>query len=368
MSDLDGIAIVTEPSRAFLNERQLLDYRNQREKCLRWLLGLGKDPEKATGYAFQTVKARGYRIDAFYRWVWEQEGSYTADVTHDHADAYLVHLAYQEKSNAHKSNCRKAVRMLFKWRQHTHGLPEWEPQLSFSSDDGTTNPRDYLTRTERRKVREAALEYGSIPTYGDLTPDQRDRWRAYLAQRFEKPMADVSPQDWERANGWKIPSLVWVSLDAGLRPIEVERAVTSWVDTDNGVLRIPKDQSSKNRDNWLVGLQDRTVEVLERWIDERPTYEMYDGTDALWLTRQGNPYQSASLKYVLHRLCDIAEIKTESRSMSWYAIRHSTGTYMTREEDLAAAQIQLRHKSPETTMKYDQAPVEDRRDALDRMG
>lgn len=54
--------------------------------------------------------------------------------------------------------------------------------------------------------------------------------------------------------------------------------------------------------------------------------------------------------------------------MSWYAIRHSVGTYMTREEDLAAAQAQLRHKSPETTMRYDQTPVEDRRDALDKMG
>ena len=41
---------------------------------------------------------------------------------------------------------------------------------------------------------------------------------------------------------------------------------------------------------------------------------------------------------------------------------------MTREEDLAAAQPQLRHKRPEMTMKYDSAPLDDRRDALDRMG
>jgi integrase len=40
---------------------------------------------------------------------------------------------------------------------------------------------------------------------------------------------------------------------------------------------------------------------------------------------------------------------------------------MTREEDLAAAQAQLRHKSVQTTMKYDQTPVEDRRAALNRM-
>ncbi|PSQ23323.1 hypothetical protein BRD01_06770 [Halobacteriales archaeon QS_8_65_32] len=30
-------------------------------------------------------------------------------------------------------------------------------------------------------------------------------------------------------------------------------------------------------------------------------------------------------------------------------------------------QAQLRHKSEQTTMRYDQTPVEDRRDALDRM-
>lgn len=41
---------------------------------------------------------------------------------------------------------------------------------------------------------------------------------------------------------------------------------------------------------------------------------------------------------------------------------------MTREEGLAAAQAQLRHKSEQTTMKYDQTPVEDRKDALERMG
>jgi len=54
--------------------------------------------------------------------------------------------------------------------------------------------------------------------------------------------------------------------------------------------------------------------------------------------------------------------------MSWYAIRHLTGTYMAREEGFAAAQTQPRHLSPESTMKYDQVPVEDRQDALDRMG
>jgi len=306
-------------------------------------------------------------MDRFYRWVWENYGGYTVNVTHDHADAWMTHLAQRDVSATHKRNSQKAVKMLFKWREHEHGLGPWEPKITFSADS-SNNPRDYLTREERGKIREAALEYGAIPAYNNLSPNERDRWKQYLAMRFEKPKSDVRPADWERANGWKIPSLVWTSLDAGLRPVEVKRSNVGWIDVDNQVLRIPKEESSKNRDHWIVGLRERTAEALKKWLEEREAYPQYDDTDAVWLTRKGNPYHVSSLRYLLHKLCDIADIDHEHRQMSWYAIRHSVGTYMTREEDLAAAQAQLRHKSPETTMKYDQTPVEDRRDALERMG
>ena len=41
---------------------------------------------------------------------------------------------------------------------------------------------------------------------------------------------------------------------------------------------------------------------------------------------------------------------------------------MTAEWDLKAAQSQLRHKSPQSTMRYDQTPIEDRKEALERIG
>jgi integrase len=368
MSGVEDVTLVPEPSEEYLGERQLFDYREHRKKCIKWLLGIGKNPDKAEGYAFQTVYNRAYRMDQFYRFVWELEGGYTVQVTHNHADEYMQELAYQDHTNAHKDSTQKAVKMLFKWLEHERGYDHWEPEISFSTSDGSTQPRDYLTADERRKIREAALEYGSIPAYKSVSPNERDRWKAYLAQRFEKPKSEVKPADWERANGWKIPSLVSTSLDAGLRPIEVERAVVSWVDLDNGVLRIPKEESSKNVENWIVPLRDRTVTMLERWLEQRDQYEQYSETEKLWLTRQRNPYQSSTLGRLLRDLCEIAGIDCENRKMSWYAVRHSTGTYMVREEDLAAAQSQLRHKRPETTMKYDQVPPEDRKDALDRMG
>jgi integrase len=306
-------------------------------------------------------------MDQFYRWIWKQESGYTARISHDYADGWMRYLAQEDYSSTHQTNCQKAVKMLFKWWAHERGGSKWDPEFTFTNNDGH-NPKDYLTRDERTKIRDAALEYGSIPSYSNVTPRERDRWKQYLAQRFEKPKSAVTREDWKRANSWKIPSLVWASLDAGLRPVEVERATVSWVDTENCVLRIPQRDSAKSQEAWIVSLRERTAKFLNRWLTEREQYAQYDESEKLWLTRQGNPYNSNSLRYLLQRLCGIANIETNNRQMSWYTIRHSTGTYMTREEDLAAAQTQLRHKSPETTMKYDQTPVEDRRDALDRMG
>jgi integrase len=365
---LRKITVLTEPTEDLLNERQQTDFRTTRQNCLKWLVTFGKNPSKAEGYARSTVKTRAHRMDQFYRWVWQQKtDGYTTNITHDHADAWLKHIAMTDHSAAHKSNCRKSLLMLFRWREHEHGLDEWTPDYTFSAPNRSTTPRDYLTRDERTKIREAALEHGSVPAYGNLSPEERDRWKAYLAQRYGKPKEDVVPDDWERANGWKVPSLIATSLDAGFRPIEVERASPRWVDVDNSVLRIPKAESSKNEAHWVVSLQDDTADMLDRWLAQRDTNPMYDDSDHLWLTREANPYGSSALRQVLRRLCDTAGIDYEHRQMSFYALRHSTGTYMTREEGLAAAQTQLRHTSEQTTMKYDQVPVEDRQNALDRM-
>ncbi len=351
-----------------MTSRQLIDYREHRTSFINWLLSLGKDPEYGEGYADETARVRACRADQFYRWVWDHEDHYTTAVTHDHADAYMEELAYSDESRNNSANKMKALKTLFRWRTHKLGDDEWEPEITFSNDTATTNPKDFLTVEERKKLREAALDYKSVPHYNSLTPEEREGWRTHLAQRFEKPKHEVGPDDFERANSWKYPSLVWTSLDAGLRPVEVMRSTVRWVDLQNNVLRIPKEESSKNKDNWVVSLTDRTASALERWLSERQYYDKYSDSDSIWLTRDGNPYQSYSLNYLLRNVCEDADIETEKRDITWYSIRHSVGTYMTREEGLAAAQAQLRHKSPETTLRYDQTPPEERREALDKIG
>jgi hypothetical protein len=93
MADHSDLPFVTEPAEEFLNSRQQTDYEEEREACLQWLLSIGKNPERGEGYAFGTVKPRSYRMDQFYRWVWEHEGEYTTNVQTDHAEKWTRYLA-----------------------------------------------------------------------------------------------------------------------------------------------------------------------------------------------------------------------------------------------------------------------------------
>jgi len=369
MTKTDETRAVPEKTKDQLNDRQLTDYQNYMQQMVKWLLNVGKNVDKAEGYSQYTIETAIYQIDKFHRFVWEElEDGYTLQITTDHADRFMQHIAVKDWQQSYKASLQKSVKREMKYRKHRHGGQEWDPDISYYDQGTTHQPRDFLSKQERAKIREAALQYGSIPSYSNLTKQERSQWKAHLAQRFEIPKNTVSKKHWKKANSYKFPSLVWTSLDAGLRPVEVERSKTSWIDLDNQVLRIPKDESSKNSNNWVVALTDRTTEALKKWLEERKQYDKYQGRNEIWLTRRGNPYQSDSLAYLMKKLCDIADINYENREMTWYTIRHSVGTQMSHEEGLAAAQAQLRHEDERTTMRYDQAPVEDRKDALNRMG
>lgn len=361
---VQGIVLLTSASRESLNKRQEVAYESHRKDLIKWLTSMGKSPDELEGYAHDTAKSYANVLDKFHRWAWVHGGGYTLDLEHDDAETYLRNMVLSEEdySSSYLDNIKLALKAYFRYRDDAE---EWEPDITISSDSGAKQPKDYLLAEERKMIREASLEYGTVPNYFGLDPEGREKWKKYLGRRFGKAVKDVGPEEFKRANGFKYPSIVHTSLDAALRPIEVGRAKTYWVDIDNAALHIPADEASKGEDNWSVSLTRETAEYLARWLEEREMYEKYDDTDALWLTRHENPYSSSSLKHLLTQLREIAGI---DRDLSWYAIRHSTGTYMAREEDLGAAASQLRHQTTETTMKYDNISIEDRRDALDRMG
>ncbi|MDR9429987.1 MAG: hypothetical protein RI568_04705 [Natronomonas sp.] len=135
--------------------------------------------------------------------------------------------------------------------------------------------RDYLHRGAFKQLYSAALEYGSVKSYHSVTPEERDRIKTYLARLEGVPKEKIGPEEFKEANSWKVPSLIAVTLDTGLRPIEVGRASVDWVNLDSHELNIPKEESTKNEAYWNCTLKNRTVNVLSRWLDERATYEKY---------------------------------------------------------------------------------------------
>ncbi|MFP4218048.1 MAG: tyrosine-type recombinase/integrase [Salinarchaeum sp.] len=365
---VDGIVLVTEDSKEYLNPKQEITYREHRRELAEWMLALGKNPSKAEGYSYSTAKNRMNRLDLFYRFVWDREGRYIQDLTTDHADAWMRWLARQDYKESTKCHYQKAAHTLFKWKRHARGHDvEWEPEIEYSDPSTNYQPRDYLTREDRRKLREAAMEYGSVPHYNSVTPAERDRWKTYLAQRLQKPKNEVTMKDWEKANSFKYTSMIYTALDAGLRPCEIERANIQWVDTDNGVLRIPREESSKNRENWIVALKAETVSILKHWKNERQTREKYDGRDALWLTMYGNRYNKDSFRDVFRKIATEAGLDLDNRDLTPYSIRHSTATYVASEEGLAVAAQQCRHKSKRTTEKYEHSSVDRQADAVNRI-
>lgn len=360
-------------SNEFLNYRQRVDYNEHRRALIEWLDARGKNPEKHNGYSDQVVSNYAYRIDKFYRWVWTEYQGYTTQITDEHADEYIDAFAkdrFQKDngdtySGSHKRKTANAIEAMFEWRARERGGKSWSPNVTFS--EGTANQADPFNKREQQMLREAALELDTIPAYNDLSPDARDRWKGYVAQKLGKPKANVSPDDWDRLNkSWELPSLILTALDTGMRPIGIERMNMNWLHLDKGEIEVPPSEIIKDGANTSMVLRDQTVKALRRWKEERETYAKYDDSDAVWLNRKGNRYNSDTLNYLLDKLCAEAEVSQENRKITWYSIRRTVGTYLISEGDLAQAQAQLRHKKPTSTMRYAESPPEERRDSLDK--
>lgn len=141
---LADLPITTEKAAAQLDDKQHLLYEDHRKKLARWALTMGKNPARADGYAPETVKMRLYRLDKFYRFIWDNN-EFTLDASPDHADDWMRHLAKTDNSQTYNAACEKAVKMLFKWRRDEYAETiTWDPVITFSSNTAGTTPRHYF--------------------------------------------------------------------------------------------------------------------------------------------------------------------------------------------------------------------------------
>lgn len=154
-----NVSIVLQPSEDYLNRAQLPSYNSHRGTFIEWLEEKGNDEDAETGYAFSTVRRTAHDHDTFARWVWINDGGFTTDLGTEQARDYLDELAGDEDSSAtHRANTLKSRKRYHRWVG-----AEWEPCKSSSGDNGGGNPKDWLTKPERKTVREAALDMGTAP-------------------------------------------------------------------------------------------------------------------------------------------------------------------------------------------------------------
>ena len=207
-----------------------------------------------------------------------------------------------------------------------------------------------------------------MKSYHSVSPDERSQSKAFVAQRLGIPKKKVGPEEFKKANSWKHPSMITVTLDTGLRPIEVGRAKVSWVNLEDNELNIPKDEVTKNEAHWNCAIKGRTAKALKRWLDERASMDKYDDRDELWLTQKSSPYSSKSYNALLHRVIESGDTSVpEHKQISWYSIRHGVATYWANHVGPHHAQEQLRHKSLNTTMKYLHSDAETRNSAVEQI-
>ncbi|MUV60207.1 site-specific integrase [Halobacterium sp. CBA1126] len=334
------------------------DYHDFKHSFMEWLLTEGKDTYRLKGYSDSTVEHTHYKVDEAYRWKWSQTGEYTTTFTPEDATE-LVDFMVRKTSHPDRYvyGFEKSVRRLFKYfrEELNRDVPEWEHDIPIQQSKGSSDHiKDKFSPAEMNAVYEAALGEYSLPSYHNknLSSDARSELKALVAQRLGMPKEDVGPSDFTDASSWKVPSIIAVTADTGLRPIEVGRAQVDWFDLENNLMVVPADESTKNRENWECWLSSKTSNAVGNWLEEREQNSKYDGRGELWLTRQGNKYKARALNKMLDKLMESAGIDSNTRQLSWYSFRHGAATLWVREEDLARAKTQLRHKSIKTTEKY----------------
>jgi len=331
---------------------------------IQFLMEKGKNTFKEEGYAPDTVQTTHYKIEQVYRWKWQDEGGFTKEITPDDAGRFVNELVKESPlADREVRDFIKAIKRLFKWFNDNHGTDyDWTyDHLNELEQRGASKRRHYFEQYEMTALYNAAVEMGSLRSYHSVSPEQRDRLKIHLAQRLEKPKEAVGPDDFKTANSWKFPSLLAMSIDLGLRPIEVERARTDWLWLGDEKVVIPRDESSKEKDDWECSLTPRSVRALRRWLTERQSYEKYDETNRIWLTKYDNPYGTDALNDFLGRLLPMTDIKPRNRDLTWYSIRRGAATMWANNIGLEHASEQLRHKKLETTKRYTKGETDERK-------
>lgn len=362
---------ISQETAELVGPRLRIPLIQEAEDFYEFMLEKGKEPEEGVGLAPGTAENYLSRYDQLLRAGYAFSRGQMTELNQDICDRIekalnddeIVKEDGESYSPASKRKFQNTLEKYHEFRAERGGN-QWNTTYTFKEQSSIE--RDYFRREERAELRKAALNFGQLPHYNSVTPKERDRIKAHLAQKKGIPKSEINREIWDREREcMKIPSLINTALDAALRPIEVENSGVGWLRLDINELYVPKENSAKGRENWKVALRPETSRLNEAWMEQRAALPKYDNRREIWLNQKGNPYDKKTLNDLLRRLLEKTDINTENRDLSWYSIRHSTGTYIVEDGNLGQANSQLRHESLESTLRYDHSPTDSRSETLD---
>lgn len=334
------------------------DFKQFKIDFIEWLLTEGKDTYRKEGFAESTTTTTHYKIEEAYRWLWNETKEYSTEFPQDRATQLLDELMkFSDHPDSYIYIVEKSLRRLFKYFRESKNreLPEWEHDIPVepSRDSGKDEHiKDRFYPEEMNRLYEAALKEYSIKSYWNLTAEERQELKRMIAQQQGVAKADIGPEEFKQASSWKYPSIIAVTSDLGLRPIEVGKMKKSWISLQREEITFPSKEAVKSKSSWTCEISSKSRNALENWLQERQTYDKYNDTDYLWLTKYGNQYGSGSLNRVLETLIERAEINESNRTLTYYSFRHGAASMWTENEGISKAAEQLRHANLKTTNGY----------------
>ncbi len=292
-----------------LNQQQRKLFVEVWEEILNYLREEGKDPERRIGYEDSSVRPMARRIFQVFEHFWETS-QIVYELTPKHADRFIEQLVNNRVRTSggkeySQSSKRKFVDALNTYFDFVG--KEWSSNISFT-DEKPALGSDPFRKEERIQLLNASMKYDSPPNYKNVSPEERARWQQYLAQKLGKRKDDITPDDWTQIRrSWKFPSLISSAQDGAMRAALIERLTTDLLDLEANRIKIPPEVAVKNDSSWEIELSQRSTSLLNKWLSQRANKPKYDGSDKLWLNREGNPYCSQTLNPLLQKLVDQAQ-------------------------------------------------------------
>jgi site-specific recombinase XerD len=169
--------------------------------------------------------------------------------------------------------------------------------------------------------------------------------------------AEVLTQDEVRAlyrqtslrcpTGIRNRALIFMGWRAGLRVSEALDLMPRDVNLQEGYVHVRHGKGDKAR---IVGLDETTCAVLQRWLDKR-TQLGFNGRHPLFCTLHGERMKDAYMRELLPRLARKAGIE---KRVHYHGLRHTFAWELSKEGKIRVREIQglLGHASLATTATY----------------